>query len=136
MNAVTRLASKLDRIKVIIGFLLFLLPLIGASPQSLIRWVDRIYNIDSYLTDVPTKKDSLEILLFIEDALYNDIVSEKLRIKELTANTEMPQEVKDELIEAHFKSYNHNVLKIERIRVRIKVLDPAWKSLEELADEQ
>lgn len=136
MKVVKDWASKVTKVQLVVSTIIMIMPLLGHNLTSLSNWSSKVYNLAEELDSKQNKQDQLEVLLYIEEAILDDVVADKLLINDINSDTELKVLAKQELLEAHYSSYNEKILKLERIRQRIKLLDPTWKSRDEKEKEQ
>ena len=136
LQASKKFIAELNAFRMIIGSIILALPVMGANISSFVSWSGLVWNLEAELSDKITKDDSMEIILYIEDALFDDLTYAKLEIQQVNADETLDDELKAALLEGHFEVYNHTILKLERIRDKIRSLDPEWKSREEIEDEK
>jgi len=136
MKAVINIAEKFGMIRTIITTLVVVLPIIGTQLGDFAGWASTVYNLRTELAKTVKIVDSMEVLLYIEESLYDDVTVDQLAIRDMIETSDMPENIRKELLAAHFKSYNQKILKLERIRSKIKILDPTWKSREEINNGQ
>jgi len=123
----------LNEIKVVAGAMV-LLPFFGAHISSVIDWGQTIYNINPRLSEFTTKSDSisvaLDVLLFIEPAIRDDIVSLEFTIDDMVKRGVETAEEESLLIELR-RQYKAKILELDRIRARIRNYKPEWTPEEE-----
>lgn len=139
------ITTKLSTVQTIIATLVLLLPLLGANLGSFYDWSVKVYNLRDELNSMQKETDTLEVLLYIEEALYNDVTDTRENIKYFSEELAKLEkvEIADEkgiaeqqvLIDNLYKAYDFRVLKLQRMRLKIKSLDPEWKTKEELDNE-
>lgn len=127
----SKFIESINSMKVFIASLLFLLPLSGAYLTDFASWANSVYNINTNMAQFVTKDDTmslaLDVLLFIEPAVRNDITSLEHTIGVILRSEEPDEEVLAELR----RQYKAKIIELERIRKRIKVYDPNWKSIDD-----
>lgn len=136
IQATKKLISEMNAIKAILASVIVLLPLLGANIISFVDWSVVVYNLKDQLEMKQDKTDTMEVLLYIEDALYDDVTFAKFEIERTKGDEDMNADIRVAMIDAHFAAYNFTLLKLERIRRKIKTLDPTWKTREEIQDEK
>lgn len=136
IQASKKFIAELNAFKMIIGSIIVALPVLGANISSFYNWSVKVYDLEAELDSKQDKSDSMEVLLYIEDALFDDVTSAKLAIADLKGDENMDPTVRDAIINEHFKSYKDKILNLERIRLKIRSLAPTWKTREEKEDEK
>lgn len=129
--------TRLNELKMIAGGLV-LLPFFGSQIGSLVDWGSTVYNINDKFNHIEkiyaTKEDSvsaaLDVLLFIEPAIRNDITSLQFTIDTMVKQATLSNEEETVLLELRAQ-YKSKILELNRIRQRIKSYDPTWKPVNE-----
>lgn len=123
----------LNDIKMFAGAIV-LLPFFGANITNLVSWGDTIFNINDKISVFTTKEDSisvaLDVLLFIEPAIRDDIVSLEFTIDDMVKKGTLTNEEEELVVELR-KQYKAKILELDRIRARIRTYKPDWKSTED-----
>ena len=136
MQSVKQAFSKINSVKIFLSALVVILPIIGANISSFYDWSINLYYLADRLDERITKKEykamSMEVLLYIEPAIRDEITDLESTIQETILSTTMTTEVRDIALNGLKSTYKSKINELERIRKRIKVFDPNWKSIEEL----
>tara|TARA_Y100000296_G_scaffold56405_1_gene64719 strand:- start:18 stop:380 length:363 start_codon:yes stop_codon:yes gene_type:complete len=115
-----------------------ILPLVGSQLKSVYLWGEKVYNLHDYMASMTTKKEfhsqSFEVLLFIEEALRDDISALEWTINDTIKNVEMTDMEKHKEINNLRRSLKQKVIAQNGIQKRLKTLNPNWKTLEEIED--
>lgn len=132
----SKFLTFLSDIKILLAGLV-LLPVFGANLISLVSWSSTVYNINDELKRFATKEESvsvvLDVLLYIEPAIRDDIISIQFSMDDMIQIQNRSRE-EDEILDGLRKHYAARILELNRIRERIREYKPDWKSVDDTGE--
>lgn len=140
MKKIKDVVSNLTTAKTVLMSLVFILPLLGSQLNSLWLWGEKVYNLHDYMDALVTKKEfygeSHAILLFIEEALRDDISAIEWTITDTLSNKDITDAEKSVEVDSLRKSLKQKIIAQNGIQSTLKKLNPTWKTMEEIEDEK